>query len=69
MEVIMVKPKKIRLELFSVGSCFFYGSCVFIVVHNDKDRAHNTFNVTENHLETVYKDTMVTPLEMQLIQK
>ena len=69
MEVILIKPKKIRLGYLKVGDCFFYGNCVYIVVHDDKDRAHNTFNVTENHLETVYKDTTVTPLEMQLIQK
>lgn len=69
MEAILIKPKKINLGYLKVGECFFYGSCVFIVVHDDNDRELNTFNVTENHLETVYKDTYVTPLEMQLIQK
>ena len=69
MDVILIKPKKIKIECIPVGECFFYGNCVFIVVHSDKNMSYNTFNVTENHLETVFKDTTVTPLEMQLIQK
>lgn len=69
MDVELNRSLRTRCETLSVGSCFIYAKCIYIKVHDDVDSGYNTFNVDYNRLETVYKDTMVMPLDMKLVEK
>ena len=68
MDVEFRRSAKVKCSTVNVGSCFIYGKCLFITVHNDSGCAYNCFNVDENRLETVYKDTMVTPVYMKMVE-
>mgnify|MGYP003290384856 CR=1 FL=1 len=62
------KPVPKKFPEIDVGDCFQYASDLYIKIRNS-NLDNNAFNVSENKVMTIYKDTVVIPRTMKLIEQ
>lgn len=51
-----------------VGECFMYAGDVYLKISEMEDNS-NSFNFYDDCITTVFKDTLVIPLNMELIER
>lgn len=54
-------------EEIVVGECFMYAGDVYLKISDDLSR-DNVFNFYDDCIATVFKDSLVIPLNMELIE-
>lgn len=65
MEVKYSKPK-VKFDSVDIGECFIYGTEIYIKVSRIYNSA-NSFNTYSDYLCTLYKDTIVQPVDAELL--
>lgn len=65
MEIKYSKPK-VRFDSLDLGKCFIYDSEIYIKISREYIST-NSFNTNCDMLCTIYKDTLVQPVEAELL--
>ena len=62
------RPVQKNFDNICIGDCFQYSSDLYIKIRSSKyDK--NVFNVSTNSVMTIYKDTVVIPKIMKLVEE
>ena len=62
------KPVPKKFPDIKVGDCFQYSSDLYIKIRGT-NLDNNVFNVSTNQVMTIYKDTVVIPRNMKLVEE
>ena len=64
---IVLKNNKVTFKSLSVGDVFMYSNFVYLKINDNVDH-DNVFNLDTEQMTTVYKDTLVKPMNVELVE-